>query len=58
MMDITMFTTKNNGSILLVQIYVDDIVFGSGDLTLVEEFLSLMRSEFVRSLMGELTFFP
>lgn len=42
---------------MLVQIYVDDIIFGSTNAALAEEFSSLMSSEFEMSMMGELTFF-
>jgi hypothetical protein len=55
--DITLFYKKQNDDILLVQIYVDDIIFGSTDVFLCKEFESLMQSEFEMSMMGELTFF-
>ena len=55
--DTTLFTKKRNDAILLVQIYVDDIIFGSTNAALAEEFSSLMRSEFEMSMMGELQFF-
>ncbi|KAJ9542477.1 hypothetical protein OSB04_028983 [Centaurea solstitialis] len=54
---ITMFYKKHNDDILLVQIYVDDIIFGSTDVSLCKDFESLMQSEFEMSMMGELTFF-
>jgi hypothetical protein len=41
----------------LVQIYVDDIIFGSTNAALAEEFSILMSSEFEMSMMGELNFF-
>ena len=41
----------------LVQIYVDDIIFGSSNPSLYESFANLMKGEFEMSLMGELTFF-
>ncbi|KAK6136992.1 hypothetical protein DH2020_029267 [Rehmannia glutinosa] len=44
-------------SILLVQIYVDDIIFGSTNKDLCEKFSNLMQSEFEMSMMGELNFF-
>ncbi|KAJ3686570.1 hypothetical protein LUZ61_015734 [Rhynchospora tenuis] len=56
-MDSTLFTKKRDDHLLLVQIYVDDIIFGSTNATLVEEFSSLMSSEFEMSMMGELNFF-
>ncbi|KAJ4821290.1 Pol [Rhynchospora pubera] len=56
-MDTTLFTKKRYDHLLLVQIYVDDIIFGSTNATLAQEFSSLMSSEFEMSMMGELTFF-
>ncbi|KAJ9544464.1 hypothetical protein OSB04_024171 [Centaurea solstitialis] len=55
--DITLFYKKVNDDILLVQIYVDDIIFGSIDVSLCKKFEFLMQSEFEMSMMGELTFF-
>ncbi|GKE95863.1 hypothetical protein Tco_1580718, partial [Tanacetum coccineum] len=43
--------------ILLVQVYVDDIIFGSTRKSLCDEFEGLMHKEFQISSMGELTFF-
>ncbi len=40
-----------------MQIYVDDIIFGSSDESLCESFAKYMSHEFEMSLMGELTFF-
>ncbi|KAJ9546598.1 hypothetical protein OSB04_019141 [Centaurea solstitialis] len=54
---ITLFYKKQNDDILLVQLYVDDIIFGSTDISICKEFESLMQSEFEMSMMGELTFF-
>ena len=42
---------------LLVQIYVDNIIFGSICLFLSEEFSKWMHNEFEMSTMGELGFF-
>nr|KYP69097.1 hypothetical protein KK1_022749 [Cajanus cajan] len=42
---------------MYVQIYVDDIVFGSTNLSLCKEFSKTMQGEFEMSMMGELTFF-
>ena len=55
--DKTLFIKKVHKDILIVQVYVDDIVFGSTNMKLVDEFKSLMSSEFEMSLIGELTFF-
>ncbi|GKC46815.1 putative ribonuclease H-like domain-containing protein, partial [Tanacetum coccineum] len=43
--------------IMLVQVYVDDIIFGSTKTSMVKEFEKLMQKEFKMSSMGELTFF-
>ncbi|GKC61989.1 putative ribonuclease H-like domain-containing protein, partial [Tanacetum coccineum] len=43
--------------ILLVQVYVDDIIFGSTKKMLCIEFEKLMHKKFQMSSMGELTFF-
>ncbi|KAJ3698926.1 hypothetical protein LUZ61_002631 [Rhynchospora tenuis] len=56
-MDTTLFTKKRDDHLLLVQIYVDDIIFGSTNASLAEEFSSLMSSEFEMSMIGELNFF-
>jgi hypothetical protein len=42
---------------LLLQVYVDDIIFGSTNSALIEKFSSLMGNEFEMSMMGELIFF-
>nr|GEU55153.1 putative ribonuclease H-like domain-containing protein [Tanacetum cinerariifolium] len=55
--DPTLFITKNRGDILLVQIYVDDITFGSTNPKLSKQFEKLMHNKFEMSMMGELKFF-
>ncbi|WP_374695330.1 reverse transcriptase domain-containing protein [Areca yellow leaf disease phytoplasma] len=56
--DKTLFIKKkSNNDILVVQIYVDDIIFGATNETLCEEFAKLMQGEFEMSLMGELNYF-
>ncbi|KAD3337311.1 hypothetical protein E3N88_32831 [Mikania micrantha] len=55
--DKTLFFKKSNQHIMLAQIYVYDIIFGSTDESLCKEFESLMKSKFEMSSMGELTFF-
>nr|GEV65484.1 hypothetical protein [Tanacetum cinerariifolium] len=45
------------GDILLVQIYVDDIIFGSTNKDLCKAFKKLMKDKFQMSSIGELTFF-
>ncbi|GJW30698.1 putative ribonuclease H-like domain-containing protein [Tanacetum coccineum] len=55
--DKTLFIKKDKGDILLVQVYVDDIIFGSTKNSLCDEFEGLMHKRFQMSSMGELTFF-
>ncbi|GJV62694.1 ribonuclease H-like domain-containing protein [Tanacetum coccineum] len=55
--DQTLFIKSQKGHILLVQIYVDDIIFGSTKKELCDEFEKLMKDKFQMSSMGELTFF-
>jgi hypothetical protein len=55
--DKTLFTLKHDNDFLLVQIYVDDIIFGDSSHTLMSSFQKMMENEFQMSTMGELTFF-
>jgi hypothetical protein len=55
--DKTFFTLNHVTNFLLVQIYVDDIIFGGSSHTLVSKFQEMMESEFQMSIMGELTLF-
>nr|GEZ46864.1 uncharacterized mitochondrial protein AtMg00810-like [Tanacetum cinerariifolium] len=55
--DPTLFITKHRGDILLVQIYVDAIIFGLTNPKLSNQFEKLMHSKFEMSMMGELKFF-
>ncbi|GKB00831.1 uncharacterized mitochondrial protein-like protein, partial [Tanacetum coccineum] len=53
----TLFIKRNKDDILLVQVYVDDIIFGSTKKELCIVFEKLMHEKFQMSSMGELTFF-
>jgi hypothetical protein len=55
--DKTLFTLNHGTDFLLIQIYVDDIIFGGSSHTLMSRFQEMMESEFQMSMMGELTFF-
>nr|GEX22587.1 hypothetical protein [Tanacetum cinerariifolium] len=55
--DKTLFPRKNNRDIILVQVYMDDIIFGSTKKAWCDEFEALIKGEFQMSAMGELTFF-
>ncbi|GKA62723.1 putative ribonuclease H-like domain-containing protein [Tanacetum coccineum] len=48
---------KGQSDILLVQVYVDDIIFGSTKKSLYIEFEKMMHKKFQMSSIGELTFF-
>jgi hypothetical protein len=54
--DKTLFTLKHDNDFLLVQIYVDDIIFGGSSHSFVYSFQEMMENEFQMSMMGELTF--
>ena len=55
--DTTLFIKRENNDILVVQIYVDDIIFGSTNENLCNHFSNIMTNEFEMSHMGELNFF-
>ncbi|KAK6137870.1 hypothetical protein DH2020_028378 [Rehmannia glutinosa] len=55
--DTTLFVFENGQDFLLVQIYVDDIIFGATNESLCKKFSKLMQGEFEMSLIGELNFF-
>jgi hypothetical protein len=55
--DKTLLTLTRGNDFLLVQIYVDDIIFGGSSHVLVWGFQEMMGEEFQMSMMGELTFF-
>ncbi|GJV72715.1 putative ribonuclease H-like domain-containing protein [Tanacetum coccineum] len=55
--DQKLFIKRHKGNIFLVQIYVDDIIFGSTLKELCDKFEKLMQDKFQMSSMGELTFF-
>ncbi|GKE48534.1 putative ribonuclease H-like domain-containing protein [Tanacetum coccineum] len=55
--DKTLFIKKEKSDILLVQVYVDDIIFGSTKKKMCNEFEKIMHNKFQMSSMGELTFF-
>nr|GEX45065.1 putative ribonuclease H-like domain-containing protein [Tanacetum cinerariifolium] len=55
--DKTLFIKKDSRHIILVQVYVDDIIFGSTNKAWCDEFEVLIKGEFEMSAMDELTFF-
>nr|GEU78878.1 reverse transcriptase domain-containing protein [Tanacetum cinerariifolium] len=57
MIDKTLFIKRDKGDILLVQVYVDDIIFGSTRKVMCTDFEKMIHKKFQMSYMGELTFF-
>ncbi|GJR48307.1 putative ribonuclease H-like domain-containing protein [Tanacetum coccineum] len=55
--DKTLFIKRDKCDILLVQVYVDDIIFGSTKKSLCTGFEKMMHKKFQMSSMGELPFF-
>jgi hypothetical protein len=55
--DNTLFIYRTKTDVILVQVYVDDIIFGSTSYKLCKQFEKLMTSKFEMSMMGELTYF-
>jgi hypothetical protein len=55
--DKTLFLLKQGNGTLLVQTYMDDIIFGGSSHALVAKFVDTMSREFEMSMLGELTFF-
>ncbi|GJU38723.1 retrovirus-related pol polyprotein from transposon TNT 1-94 [Tanacetum coccineum] len=52
MVDNTLFTKKKSSNLIIVQIYVDDIIFGSTCQDMCDEFDKIMHDEFEMSIMG------
>ncbi|GJW39215.1 retrovirus-related pol polyprotein from transposon TNT 1-94 [Tanacetum coccineum] len=55
--DPTLFIRSEGKDILLVQIYVDDIIFASSTQKLCDQFADIMCSKFKMSMMGKISFF-
>jgi hypothetical protein len=55
-LDKTIFTFNHGTDFLLVQIYIDGIIFGGSSHMLMSSFLKMMEKEIQMSMMEELTF--
>ena len=55
--DQTLFIKRKDGELIVAQVYVDDIIFGSTKDELAHSFSKLMQAEFEMSMIGELTHF-
>jgi len=53
----TLFTKKIGKDLFVLQIYIDDIIFGSTNQEFSEEFGNMMANEFEMSMIGELSYF-
>nr|GEX92812.1 hypothetical protein [Tanacetum cinerariifolium] len=53
MIDQTLFIRRQRGDFILVQVYIDDIIFGLTNPQLCREFEALMHEKFQMSAMGE-----
>nr|GEW26231.1 hypothetical protein [Tanacetum cinerariifolium] len=55
--DPTLFTRHAGNDLLVVQIYVDDIIFASTNVAMCDEFANQMTNKFKMSMMGQMSFF-
>jgi hypothetical protein len=55
--DNNLYIKVTQDGILLIEVYIDDIIFGSTDDRLSQKFAKDMQNEFEMSLLGELSFF-
>nr|GEU82178.1 hypothetical protein [Tanacetum cinerariifolium] len=55
--DPTVFTGHARNDLLLVQIYVDNIIFASTNTAMCDEFANQMTNKFKMSMMGKISFF-
>ena len=53
----TLFIKREDGKLIVAQVYVDDIIFGSTNDELAHNFSNLMQVEFEMSMIGELNHF-
>ncbi|GKE88060.1 retrovirus-related pol polyprotein from transposon TNT 1-94, partial [Tanacetum coccineum] len=56
-LDPTLFTRHARNDILLVQIYIDDIIFASSNTAMCDEFANPMTNKFKMSMMGQMLLF-
>ncbi|GJX28193.1 retrovirus-related pol polyprotein from transposon TNT 1-94 [Tanacetum coccineum] len=55
--DLILFTRKEGEHIILVQMYVDDIIFASTNPSFCDKFVDQMSKRFKMSMMGHMSFF-
>jgi hypothetical protein len=54
--DNNLYIKVNQNNLLIIEFYVDDIIFGSNDDRMSNKFSKDMHNEFEISLLGELSF--
>ena len=55
--DNNLYMKIEHENMIIIEVYVDDIIFGSNDDRLSQQFSKNMQKEFEMSLLGELRFF-
>ena len=55
--DQILFIKKEDGELIVAQVYVDDIIFGSTKDEIVHGFSKLTQAEFEMGIIGKLTHF-
>ena len=55
--DQTLFIKREDDKLIVTQVYIDDIIFGSTKDKLAHDFSKLMQAKFEMSMIGELTHF-
>jgi hypothetical protein len=55
--DSNLYIKVDRDNILIIELYVDDIIFGSDHDRMSKKFFKDMHNEFEMSLLGDLTFF-
>ena len=55
--DRNLYIKVDQGNMIILEVYVDDIIFGSDDDKMIQRFSQDMQNEFEISLLGELNFF-
>eukprot|EP00253_Pinus_taeda_P027542 PITA_27542 len=55
--DSNLYTKVENDKLLIIVVYVNDIIFGSNEESMSQNFASIMQQEFEMSLLGELAYF-
>eukprot|EP00253_Pinus_taeda_P005804 PITA_05804 len=53
----TLYINENDGKIIIVVLYVDDLIFTSNDASLIADFKAVMKSEFEMTDLGFLRYF-